>query len=95
MPSEHTAPTSPETSAEALRQMLQTARDELTTETRLARGGVEAVARYSARIDDLIRSLYREARDRTETPVALVALGGYGRNQLLPALGHRPARPVR
>ena len=82
MPSEHTAPTSPETSAEALRQMLQTARDELTTETRLARGGVEAVARYSARIDDLIRSLYREARDRTETPVALVALGGYGRNQL-------------
>ena len=82
MPSEHTAPTAPETSAEALRQMLQTARDELTTETRRARGGVEAVARYSARIDDLIRSLYREARDRTETPVALVALGGYGRNQL-------------
>ena len=82
MPSEHTAPTAPETSAEALRQMLQTARDELTTETRRARGGVEAVARYSTRIDDLIRSLYREARDRTETPVALVALGGYGRNQL-------------
>ena len=82
MPSEHTAPTAPETSAEALRQMLKTARDELTTETRRARGGVEAVARYSARIDDLIRSLYREARDRTETPVALVALGGYGRNQL-------------
>ena len=60
MPSERTAPPSPETPAKALRQTLQTARDELIAETRLARGGVEAVARYSARVDDLIRSLYRE-----------------------------------
>ena len=82
MPSERTAPPSPETPAKALRQTLQTARDELIADTRLARGGIEAVARYSARVDDLIRSLYREARNWTETPVALVALGGYGRNQL-------------
>ena len=82
MLSEHTVSASPETATETLRQMLQTARDELTAETRLARGGAEAVARYSARVDDLIRDLYREARDQTETPVALVAIGGYGRNQL-------------
>ena len=53
----------------------------------------EAVARYSARVDDLIRSLYRDARNWTETLVALVALGGVRAEPAVPALGHRPARP--
>ena len=82
MPSEPTAPSSPETSAEVLRQPLRAARDELTADTRLARAGIEATARYSAHVDDLIGNLYREARGHSEASLALVALGGYGRNHL-------------
>ena len=82
MPSEPSAPASRETSTEALRPALQAARDELTAEIHLARGGVAAVAQYSARVDNLIQGLSRDVCGRTEASLALVALGGYGRSQL-------------
>ena len=74
------APATPAT--ETLRKALQAARDELAADTRLARGGLASLGRYSDRVDDLIRQIYRAARARTDAPVAVVALGGYGRRQL-------------
>ena len=62
--------------------MLESARSELTAETTRARGGFGALARYSRHVDELVRGIYGEARAETSAPLALVALGGYGRNQL-------------
>ncbi len=74
------APPTPAT--ETLRGMLQAARDELAADTLLARGGLASLGRYSDRVDDLVRLIYRAARGQTDAPVAAVALGGYGRRQL-------------
>ena len=82
MASEHAAHTSPAATADSLKPALLSARDELIADTRLARGGLESLARYSAHLDELIRRIYRSARACTDTPLALVAVGGYGRQQL-------------
>ena len=82
MPSNRTAQAAPATLRETLARELDTARAELIAETRLARGGIEAIARYSERMDDLIRRIYSSAHDPNVAPLAVLALGGYGRKQL-------------
>ena len=61
---------------------LAEARDELCADTRRARGGLGALRRYTARIDGLIRRIYAAAQDQTDTRVALIAVGGYGRRHM-------------
>ena len=70
----------PATAAPA--DILRAARDELTADTLAARGGLESLARYSAQIDRLVRQIYRTASAAAATPVAVAAVGGYGRRQL-------------
>lgn len=70
------------TTRDTFAKALENARRELSVETRLARGGIEAITRYSARLDDLIRQIYSRAHDPHVAPLALLALGGYGREQL-------------
>ena len=79
---DRTAAIKTDTSPDALKNLLQAARDELTAETRLARAGLDALNRYSDRVDELLRRIFANAPERTETPLALLALGGYGRKQL-------------
>ena len=62
--------------------MLSTARDEYATDIRRGYGGPSASARFSERMDDLIRELIRDARTTDTAPFALCALGGYGRRML-------------
>ena len=81
MTSQHAAEASSATT-ESLRPILQAARDELDAETLLAHGGKGSLARYSTHVDELIQRIYAAARECTDAPVALVALGGYGRRQL-------------
>ena len=82
MPPNRTVQAAPATSRETLAKALETARRQLIAATRLARGGLEAIARYSERLDDLIRQIYSSAHDPRVAPLALLALGGYGRKQL-------------
>ncbi len=65
-----------------LTQALQAVRAELSVEVRLGRGGLRAVHRYSEELDEIVRRISVAARERTDTPFALLALGGYGRKQL-------------
>ena len=73
-----TAPATERPLAETLRD----AREAYSAEIRLARGGGQAAAAYTARIDVLLARIYADAAGLTETPVALVAIGGYGRRHL-------------
>jgi [protein-PII] uridylyltransferase len=63
------------------REALAVARDELRAETRRGRGGRAALERYSARVDGILRQLFAEAASEP-LPVAILALGGYGRRHL-------------
>ena len=71
-----------ETREESLADGLQAARDLFATEIRQARGGVQAARAYSARVDNLLVRIMSQAGPQPDSPVALVALGGYGRRQL-------------
>jgi [protein-PII] uridylyltransferase len=62
-------------------QLLDEARRELCDDIVLGHGGRAALARYSERFDALLRQLLAAA-PRIEQPVAVVAIGGYGRKQL-------------
>jgi [protein-PII] uridylyltransferase len=62
--------------------MLSTARDEYAADTRRGYGGPSAAARFSDRMDDLIRDLARDARTPDTAPFAICALGGYGRRMM-------------
>ena len=66
----------------SLAEMLCAARDEYRVEIRLARGGAQAAENYSRRIDRLVMRIYAEASSQAGTPVALLAIGGYGRRHL-------------
>ena len=46
------------------------------------RGGRATVQRYADRMDGLVRTVVDAAQDRTATPFAVCALGGYGRRTL-------------
>ncbi len=72
----------PSPATETLRKALEAAREALTADTLVARGGLASLGRYSDEVDGLIRQIYRAARAETDAPVAVVALGGYGRRQL-------------
>ena len=65
----------------ALRASFESARDELRSDIRRGAGGRSGLERYSDRVDGLLRQLFTEA-GAGETPVAVVALGGYGRRHL-------------
>ena len=82
MSTEPRADAAPSTQTPSLKDALRHARDELVERTRVARGGFPALARYSERLDDLVRRIYLEARDQTDTPHAIVAVGGYGRKHM-------------
>ena len=69
-------------STPTLKDALGHARQELVELTRLARGGFPALAKYSEQLDALVRRIYLGARDLTDTPHALVAVGGYGRKHM-------------
>jgi|TARA_B100002003_G_scaffold246336_1_gene275770 [protein-PII] uridylyltransferase len=66
----------------SLAETLRAARDAYRAEIRLARGGVQAAEAYSTLIDGLLVRIHEEAAAQTDTPVALVAIGGYGRRHL-------------
>ena len=61
---------------------LEAVRREFTAEIEAGRGGRAALTRFSGRVDDLLRDIVRVAAVHTEEPVAVCALGGYGRRQL-------------
>ena len=61
--------------------LLAAARQELAHESARGRGGRAAVERYAGRVDVLLQRLCADA-PRPAHPVAVVALGGYGRRHL-------------
>ena len=62
-----------------LKDRLTAARDRLTTETQRAYGGISSVKAYASAIDLLLQDIHQDARKIESNPVALVAIGGYGR----------------
>ena len=82
MTTEHPTADAAPAGERSLAEMLSAARDEYRAEIRLARGGVQAAENYSRRIDSLLTRILAEASSQTEAPVALVAIGGYGRRHL-------------
>jgi [protein-PII] uridylyltransferase len=66
---------------------VETAREELCAEATRGSGGRAALQRFSDRVDDLLQRLFADApaaggASVPVVPVAIVALGGYGRRQL-------------
>jgi [protein-PII] uridylyltransferase len=66
------------------RAILSAARQQFTTEIERGLGGRAAHARFSDRLDDLIRGLVTAALAGGPVAAAVVALGGYGRRTLSP-----------
>jgi [protein-PII] uridylyltransferase len=64
------------------RERLAEARGQFTVEIERGAGGRAAHARFSDRIDDLIRDLVATALAETPAALAVAALGGYGRRAL-------------
>ena len=67
---------------ETWKARLDEARTAVIAETERARAGLAALARYSGQVDDIVQGIHESARRETDTPVALLAIGGYGRRQL-------------
>ncbi|MBI3046994.1 MAG: HD domain-containing protein [Acidobacteria bacterium] len=65
-----------------LKAALDAARAELRQDVARSDGGRAALERHAARVDGLLQQLYVEA-GVPERPVAVIALGGYGRRHLL------------
>ena len=65
----------------ALRATLEEGRAELRADTLHRDAGRAALERYSDRVDSLLRQLYASAGE-PPSPVAVLALGGYGRRHL-------------
>lgn len=82
MAAEQLAESSSAPASETLAAILHAARAELEADTLAARGGGGSLARYSAQVDRVIRQMYQSARAQTDTPLAVIAVGGYGRRQL-------------
>src|SRR5690349_21449818 len=72
--------TSPVSTA-GLPMQLEEARRELRDEIQRGHGGRAALARFSDRLDGIVRQIVAAA-PRTAQAVAVVAIGGYGRRQL-------------
>src|SRR5262249_52271053 len=58
---------------------LAAAREEYVTEAQRGRAGRETALRYADRMDGVVQTVVEAARDRTALPVAVCAVGGYGR----------------
>ena len=67
---------------QSLAESLGAAREAYRSEISLARGGAHAAFDYSTLLDLLLVRIHAEAASQTETAVALIAIGGYGRQQL-------------
>ncbi len=65
-----------------LRRRLAEARDEYAARAREGRGGLDVLARYADRMDGLVREIAESAGAQTTMPIAVCALGGYGRRTL-------------
>src|SRR5688500_12142738 len=63
------------------RAALDAARDELRADIGRGAGGRVALERHADRVDGLLRQLYTDA-GAPDRPVAIIALGGYGRRHL-------------
>jgi [protein-PII] uridylyltransferase len=74
-------PVAPASSDAARKVRLETARGELRVATERGDGGRHALRQYSHRMDALVQQLFADAGPST-SPVAVFALGGYGRRQL-------------
>src|SRR5947207_14540440 len=72
---------SPASSTAGLPAQLEEARRELRDEILRGHGGRAALARFSDRLDALVRQIVAAA-PRSPQPVAVVAIGGFGRRQL-------------
>src|SRR4249919_2112917 len=74
-----TSPSGTPSNPAAIRaQRLEAARDELAAASVRGEGGRQAMRQYSNRMDALIQQLFAEAGSVAQ-PVAVFALGGYGR----------------
>ena len=73
--------TGPGAASPAAVTALQGARAELRADVKRGTGGRNSLERYSDRIDALLRRLVSEA-PRPVCPVAVMAIGGYGRRHL-------------
>ena len=82
MTTEHPTADAAPASERSLAETLRAARDEYHAEIRVARGGAQAAENYSTRVDRLLTQIHAEAAAQTETPVALLSIGGYGRRHL-------------
>ena len=82
MPSRRQASAAAETPTESLRKALTHAHDELVAQTERGFGGVPALRHYSEQLDTIIEQIYQAARQETDRPLALVAVGGYGRKHM-------------
>ena len=65
----------------AVRAAFEAARTELRADVARGAGGRAALERYADRVDALLRQVYQEAGPPA-APVAVIALGGYGRRHL-------------
>ena len=65
-----------------LASALAAARRDYAAEARLGRGGRETQSKYAAEMDTLVRQLVEAARVHVGQPVAVCAIGGYGRRTL-------------
>ncbi|HEV3217135.1 MAG TPA: HD domain-containing protein [Vicinamibacterales bacterium] len=63
-------------------QALDAARGELVASTERGEGGRQALARFSDAVDEILRDLVEAVAAETGTPIAVCALGGYGRRAL-------------
>jgi [protein-PII] uridylyltransferase len=67
---------------DGIRQQLAAVREDYAVAARQGRAGRDVQARYSAQIDALVRQLAEDAREHSGAPLAICALGGYGRRSL-------------
>ena len=75
--------TQPGPGSSALAATFEAARDELRRDAARGAGGRSSLERYSDRVDALLRNLYATAHPPpSAVPVAVLALGGYGRRHL-------------
>ena len=65
-----------------LRRLFTEARDDCAARAREGGAGLEVLARYADRMDGLVREIAETARAHTAMPVAVCAIGGYGRRTL-------------
>ena len=82
MTTEHSVAEAAPAGEDSLAETLHAAREDYRAEIRVARGGDLAAEAYTTRVDRLLTRIHATAAAESETPAALVAIGGYGRRHL-------------